>query len=349
MHDAIISLARSFRSALLPLALFAGACSPSYQAADLDVSSNKGLTQNGLTQNGLTQNGLTQNGLTQNGLTQNALTANGLTQNGLTQNALETDVNARIFVKYLIRVAFRPDQCETFDWEDPQTGEFPAVFCGTLALCPQWQAGGIDGDIACQEWVTAGLLAHVNHDGTSVAISARSPSAPLDVLSEYEAHSYRFREGAFWGNLFSEPRVLYAAADVHNATIARLQERVCTDPSQSCDITVVGAVDVESVDPHLERGWACESTTSTSTWNDPNVAFSTETHPEDTANLVETGDEVVSDCHAYLMTPGYTPTSEELATHTSRVVTTYLTEPGVQQRHGCSDAMHPTPSGVCAP
>ncbi len=311
--------------------------------------SQPALTENALTENALTENALTENALTENALTENALTENALTGNALTAAALQ-DPNARLLLKYLIRVAFRPDQCETFGWADPQTGTNPAVYCGALALCPQWRDHGIQGDVPCQEWVTAGLLAHVNAFGVKVPFSARAPAAPLLVVSEYEALAFEYREGAFWGNFFRHPRELHAATDVRNVEVALLNDRVCSLSDSSCGIDVIGPVDSAAVSGNLARGWACEVTSTSLTWVHPlqDPAFFFDVEPEDVENLHPTGDQLASDCHPYLTNLTYVPSDEEIARRSLRVVTTYLTEAAVRMLYGCSSTMAPEPDGVCA-
>lgn len=312
------------------------------------LTSERALTENALTENALTENALTENALTENALTENALTENALTENALTENALQ-DPNARLFLKYLIIVAFRPDQCETFGWADPQTGTNPAVYCGRLGLCPQWRDGGIKNDVPCQEWVTAGLLAHLNAFGVKVPFSARGPATSLLTVSEYEEHAFRYREGAFWGNFFKQPRELYAASDVRNVEKAKLNRRVCATSAGTCATSVIGPVDAHAVAFDTAQGWACETTTSSFTWKhslgDPVLFF--EADPQDVTQLHATGDQVASDCHPYLTTPSYTPTAEEIAKTTPRAVTTYLQESGMKLLHGCSPTMFPSPTGPC--
>lgn len=315
-----------------------------------EVVARAALTENALTENALTENALTENALTENALTENALTENALTENELTAAALQ-DPKARLLLKYLIIVAFSPGQCETFQWADPQTGGFPATYCGRLGLCPQWQSGGIKDDIPCQEWVTAGLLAHINAFGVKVPFSARGSTPPLLVVSEFEAQAFRFREGAFWGNFFQRPRALYAASDVRNAELAKLNNRVCARPEGSCAIQVIGPVDSASVSLDPSRGWACEVTASTLTWThslqDPKFFF--EIQPEDVSNLSVTSDQVATACHPYVTRPDFVPTAEQAASQSPRVVTTYLTEAGVKRMYGCSSTMFPAPTGPCVP
>lgn len=306
------------------------------------------VSENALTDNALTDNALTDNALTENALTDNALTENALTDNALTAAALK-DPKARLFLKYLIRVAFKPSQCETFQWPDPQTGSFPATYCGRLALCPQWQSRGVKDDIDCQEWVTAGLLAHLNAFGIKVPFSARAVNPPLLVVSEFEATAFRYREAAFWGNLFKRPRALYAASDVRNVEIAKLNRRLCAQKTGTCSIQVIGPLDSASLGADVSRGWACEITASTLTWtvslNDPSNFFKAE--PGDLANLRPTFDQAVSACHPYLTATLPPPTVEQAAGQTLRVVNSYLTEAGLKRMYGCSPTLFPAPTGPC--
>jgi hypothetical protein len=195
------------------------------------VASMNGLrTVNGLTTlNGLrTVNGLTTlNGLrTVNGLT----TLNGLrTVNGFrTVNGLEVDCSGQTAgttctgapdgllsaatgmmstdegintAKYVVRCALAAS--DSIRIKDHTGGLVTLV--GELGLAPSWKDGQCDA--ACQEKVSACLMALTNSSGNHVALEL---SAPF-TLGTGNSSAFPYQEAVFYGNLFeSPPKASYA-------------------------------------------------------------------------------------------------------------------------------------------
>lgn len=193
-------------------------------------------TRNGLqTVNGLrSRNGLiTVNGLsTTNGLrTRNGLTTiNGLrTRNGLTldSNGLAVDCSGRTAgvnctgepdgllsaatglmssdegihtASYLIRCALPATKSVRVK---DYTGAL-ITLPGELGLAPEWADG--DCSSACQEKVSACLMAFTNGDGEHVDIEMAAPF----VLGTGHSYEYRYQEASFYGNMFvSPPKAFY--------------------------------------------------------------------------------------------------------------------------------------------
>lgn len=80
-------------------------------------------------------------------------------------------------------------------------------FDGFYGLAAQWATTGC-GDVACQRWVSACLLAHANKFGTPVQISLRSDTVTAFALEAKQLADFTYQEAAFYGNVFQ--RKLYA-------------------------------------------------------------------------------------------------------------------------------------------
>lgn len=77
---------------------------------------------------------------------------------------------AREYMRYVVSCALTPAQSLT--WTDPVTLE-PVTWTGDNGLCPAWHSGGIQDNPACQELVSACILARNNALGAQVRISLR--------------------------------------------------------------------------------------------------------------------------------------------------------------------------------
>lgn len=200
--------------------------------ASTAVTNTPALAENALTGNALTGNALTGNALTGNALTGNALTGNALTGNALTASALR-DPLARQLLKYIVSCALTPEQTISVR-VDAQTYSFD----GELGLAPEWgrRDGSCDG--SCQRWVSACVLARVDHAGVKRMISVRGAHPALRV-SPREVAQYRVAEGAYYGNLFVEKQPRYLCVAPAQQTV----ERVCGPSMAECPMAVAGSCD----------------------------------------------------------------------------------------------------------
>jgi hypothetical protein len=80
------------------------------------------------------------------------------------------DVWARQLMRYVVSCAL--DNNQSVSWTDPETEE-AIVWKGEGGLCPQWHGRGIGDNPACQEAVSACVLARNNALGAQVRISMR--------------------------------------------------------------------------------------------------------------------------------------------------------------------------------
>ena len=194
-----------------------------------------GITTNGITTNGITTNGITTNGITTNGITTNGITTNGITTNGITTNGLAPGAGssglaelglspagvaspafaawfardpayAAMVIKYVTECALPAGASLSFN----QAGKTYA-WSGVFGLAPTWSAGAAI-PASEQELVSACLAAHTNPQGQHVRISVRGYQADGSAIpvTADEAADYRFREAAFFGNLFDGSGVFVA-------------------------------------------------------------------------------------------------------------------------------------------
>jgi hypothetical protein len=173
--------------AVLASALVVG-CRPDGDDA-LDGTDDNLLAVNGLSMiNGLSMtNGLANgNGLSMvNGLTSSTGLASG--------SGLMTTTSGRITLGYVVRCALPAGHSVS---KKDQNGT-SYTFAGLLGLAPNWENNACD--TACQETVSACMMAHVNVAGVHVPIWFDSPVPSIGYGSN---SSYPNEEGTFFGNVF---------------------------------------------------------------------------------------------------------------------------------------------------
>ena len=109
-------------------------------------------------------------------------------------NGLMTTDGGRKTVAYLVKCALAAN-----DTLVKQDAERTSVHLpGGLGLCPQWKNGGIATDRACQNMVSACMMAFVNTAGVHIPIwlDSESPTIGWGVSPNYPK-----QEGTFFGNI----------------------------------------------------------------------------------------------------------------------------------------------------
>src|SRR5262245_20826266 len=168
------------------------------------------VTRNKLASNRLAANRLAANKLAANKLAANALSATRLEAVEATEEMLST-ADGREVYSYIVGCAL--DASMTIeaaapgapDSVPPQTNytcqNERCVFAGILGLAPYWADRKLDHK--GQRWVSACLLARVNHFDYAESISLRGLAPELTVGTD-EAELFTLQEGAFFGNLFTD-------------------------------------------------------------------------------------------------------------------------------------------------
>lgn len=182
-----------------------------------------------VTDNALSANSLSANSLSANALSANALSANALSANSLTMNELSSG-EARELFKYIVSCAL-PSGTHidlTVDGQDYR-------FDGQLGLASSWGQEGGSCDAACMGWVSGCVIARLNKLGVSVPISMRGAHQAL-ATTKAERFEYYHMDGAYYGDIFSTPKLLYACLPPWSSSLPR----VCGDSLDGCAVTVAG-------------------------------------------------------------------------------------------------------------
>jgi hypothetical protein len=198
-----------------------------------------------------TSNRIAANRIAANRIAANRIAANKLAARKLSENRLEADSKAtkmlstadgREVYSYIISCAL-PEREEIDatisgapDTAPPDTlytcANGSCSFPGYLGLAEYWIDHRLD--VKGQRWVTACLLARVNYFGVKVIISLRGV-APQLLVGRHEAERYSLEEGAFYGNIFSDPDKpldwnACRGKDTAAGETGDLKLRVCTEP-----------------------------------------------------------------------------------------------------------------------
>jgi hypothetical protein len=115
-----------------------------------------------------------------------------------------------ITAKYLVRCALPAgDSLRIKDY----TGAL-VTLTGELGLTPEWKTGTCDG--RCQELISACLMALTNGNGVHLPLELSSTKS---ALGGGHSKSFRYQEGAFFGNLFvSPPQAYYCTGSDYAST-----------------------------------------------------------------------------------------------------------------------------------
>jgi hypothetical protein len=236
----VIATSRLGLSALLILA----ACAADNPASEPELEEAQRLTYNRLTYNALTENALTANQAAQQVMVAVPLATSSY--DGSVPELADQlhDQLTREAMGYLVGCALLPDQRVEYDDRFDKTHH---QWDGHLGLCPTWADG--PASVACQELVSACMLAHNNAFGRRVEISLRGHDEDGIALSldPTEPDDFPWREGAFFGDLFSK---LHSSIDIYVDDTGVVQGR---------GVQVFG-----SIYPNM---WSCWS----EVWNQPDA------------------------------------------------------------------------------
>lgn len=219
------------------------ACSSAFAKEATNRLAANRLAANRLAANRLAANRLAANRLAANGLAGEKLGSVRLQANGDTLEMLNT-ADGREVYSYIISCALaqgttiEADVLGAPDTAPPDTvyscKNGHCVFKGSVGLAEHWIDRRLNKN--GQRWVTACLLARVNHFGVTEIISMRGTASALSVSPE-EAQEYSLQEGAFYGNIFADdtdaPLDWNACRGKDKAatpSLGELEMRACTEP-----------------------------------------------------------------------------------------------------------------------
>jgi hypothetical protein len=198
-----------------------------------------GFAANGFAANGLAANGFAANGFAANGFAANGFAANGFAANGFAANGLPVsdhaagflgDAASRNMFHYIVSCALPAGAKLTLAADGTSYS-----FDGAIGLAPEWLSQSCGP--SCQRWVSACVLARMNHLGQTRQISIRGEHKALAVEA-HEVQEYTQREAAYYGNLFGGGGEPKAYACLPNS--ARSIDRVCGASLADCPMEVVG-------------------------------------------------------------------------------------------------------------
>jgi|GEM_PF-4536647 len=132
---------------------------------------------------------------------------------------------------------------------------------GGLGLAPDWRNRPLTQ--AEQELVSACLLARVNAFGVPVQLSLREASGgsihPSLNADNAERLAFPVYEGAFFGNVFTNPPQMFACTGDAERDHLRHLRRICTLPDtgkvSACKFTITGPCPVDSPPIAVNREW----------------------------------------------------------------------------------------------
>ena len=149
---------------------------------------------------------------------------------------------SRELLRYTVSCALGADQGFAFSWTDADgVTTHSESYAGLLGLAPTWATQPLD--LPGQQWVSACLASRINAEGVSVELSSRGTNPALCTTPD-ELSTYRLREAAFFGNLFTTTPVVYACYDLFTGTAATLKHRVCAQP-QLLDLQIGDLIDTD--------------------------------------------------------------------------------------------------------
>ncbi len=130
----------------------------------------------------------------------------------------------RQLLKYALGCALDVDDNFEFFWFDANGVKRQESDSGALGLAPSWHDRALN--VPEQHAVSACLAARTNWYGEPVSTSQRGGLSRLNATVD-EINRYRYHEGAFWGNLFSQKPYLHACYEESNVEYARARHRDC--------------------------------------------------------------------------------------------------------------------------
>ena len=168
-------------------------------------------------------NRLASNRLASNRLASNRLASNSLGAAALTAGTLIETVEGRDVFSYIVACALPAGQSVTVK----DSKKTPYTFSGEIGLAPTWLTS--TPTVSQRRWVTACLLARTNYYGVPVQISMRGANAVL-ATSTTELGTFKFAEGAFYGDLFDPVHQTWFACGTRywNSDVAADAQRTCT-------------------------------------------------------------------------------------------------------------------------
>lgn len=138
------------------------------------------------------------------------------------------------------------------------SGDRTVTFRGYWGFAPEWLEGPCEE--ACQEWVSACLMTHINDYGLPVDIFLAGTNEHLQALGvRPEDRGFAVLEGAYYGNVFQRPALMYACRG-HDRDALALTWRVCSRPGARCGFEIAGPCGPVDGETGADATGVCEVT-----------------------------------------------------------------------------------------
>lgn len=180
--------------------------------------------------------GAYENGHALHDLAGSPLTSDSLTNVDALQEALR-DPSTQYLLSYIVSCAL-PEGTSIDVVVDGQSLHYDGQGTG---LAPEWAVGPCED--ACQEWVSACVMARTNAFGVPVLLDLRGAHESISDIPLDEQQDFPVEEGAFWGNLFEEPAQQFTCRG-RGYDEWYLSFRICTLEGSPCLFDWVGTCDL---------------------------------------------------------------------------------------------------------
>ncbi|WP_441288177.1 hypothetical protein ACSRUE_40255 [Sorangium sp. KYC3313] len=193
------------------------------------------VTRNAFTKEALVESAFATDPLATEALTGNPLTSDAVASSSDVMRALR-DPLAREFLTYVASCALPEGQSVQVSLD----GE-TYTFGGSIGLSPEWGRAHGQCNARCQGWLSACMLARINHVGESVPLSMRGKHKALDS-DQAEQEAFPRREAAYFGDLFAPEQRRFACKSPGSTLISRVCGGTGVD-TQGCIVDVLGDCD----------------------------------------------------------------------------------------------------------
>lgn len=210
------------------------------QVDELEEEEHGSVSQPAFTRNAFTRNALSASALTADdrviaALVRTPLTSEAIAREPVLMSALR-DPLSREFMAYAVSCAL-PEGASVSVSIDGERHDFE----GQLGLADRWGKRNGHCNADCKGWVSACMLARVNHLGETVPLSMRAKDKALSSGAE-ERSAFPSREGAYYGDVFARPQLRFACTSPGSTLIRRVCGGTGED-TEGCVVDVLGGCD----------------------------------------------------------------------------------------------------------
>ncbi|WP_437552200.1 hypothetical protein WME97_12830 [Sorangium sp. So ce367] len=193
------------------------------------------MSQPMFTRNALSASALTADDGVIAALMDTPLTSEAIAREPMLMRALR-DPLSRQFLSYAVSCALPGGESVSVSIDGERYG-----FQGELGLASRWGARSGHCNADCRGWVSACMMARVNHLGETVPLSMRGKDKALSSDAA-ERSAFPSREGAYYGDVFARPQLRLACTSPGSTLIRRVCGGTGND-TEGCVVDVLGDCD----------------------------------------------------------------------------------------------------------